>query len=622
MGNHINPNQKKAVEHNQGPALVIAPPGSGKTFVITERIRYLLEQGVPPEKILVITFTKAAACEMKQRFQRQQNGSKLATNSVCFQTFHSYFLSILIQFFGYLPNTILNTEEQLQYLKQIYINAPEGYHHRIQLTLEGLALFLNQLSQFKKGIPAKENLYFFQEYEGIKKQNKRMDLEDIQEVLFEKIKEEPNLMNQIRKLYSYIIIDEFQDTDKSQMDCLLEITATTNIFCVGDDDQAIYGFRGIKVSSMEYFQTVFPQTIIYYLTQNYRSRKEIIELSKRLICHNQNRYPKVICAVKESKEIPGYTGVYTITLSNQKEEMETVLKRILHLKDAGNQTIACLFRTKFEMIKYQKFFEQSECPGMSKEKNMDFLDPSDYETEKILREFDAYIRLSLNRNDIQSFMRIMNKPQRYIQRKDIKEPFSFYEFVESSQNKPALYREVLQFQKDLDTLQSLTPFLAFQYFIRKINRLEGKKILSNLKHNHSESIIIGSFQDFLKKSKTLEEILVEFESFLTKMNSVIAKENAVSNNHENIQFLTYHGSKGLEFDHVIIPGINQGIVPHKRAKAIEEIEEERRMLYVAMTRAKESLLITCTDGGKENSQKPSGFWEEFYSSSTTSSNSL
>ena len=631
----VNPEQKKAMEHERGPALVIAPPGSGKTFVIIKRLQRLIEKNVSPDKILVITFTKAAAEEMQQRYlkeRKQMSLNSVSKNNITFQTFHSYFLSILVQFFGFQSSCILQLEEKIQYIKQIYHNATKEQQQLLNPTTEGFQLlFLEFRKMEKHSLPSEYSEYYIA-YKQLKEENRKLDLDDLLTITQRKLRENPKILQKIQEQYEYFIIDEFQDADQSQIDLIIKIAVHENIFCVGDDDQAIYGFRGVNQNIMNYFRELLTKTSVYYLTVNYRSRKEIIEFATHFISHNGYRYKKEIeSGINYESASTSIAAVRTGVYESKELELGAIQKHIKSIQDiketkqAACITIAFLFRTNTELRKYEALLQQTSDDKVSL--NTKFKDSEMKIVKDLLKDFCCYLKLSMNHRDVFSFLQIMNKPQRYFQRKDVQEPFFLDDFILQMKRKPGFSHTTERFVHDLKMISNLTPFASFQYFLHKIYSIDEivkkedknnitilQQALTQCKHMMREYQTVSNFVSCM--DQFVDELK---ESMKDNMNS-LGEKKTLNSNYQFV-FSTYHGSKGLEYNHVIIPGINHGLVPHKKARTMEELEEERRMLYVAMTRAKESLFITSVRGKNEKSQKPSDFWEEFYSS-TISSNSL
>lgn len=631
----INPEQKKAMEHEQGPALVIAPPGSGKTFVIIKRLQRLIEKNVSPDKILVITFTKAAAEEMQQRYLKERKQippNYVSKSHVTFQTFHSFFLSILIQFFGFQSSCILQLEEKIQYIKQIYHNATKEQQQLLNPTTEGFHLLFMEFKKMENHSLPSEYTDYYIAYKQLKEENKKLDLDDLLSMTQSKIRENPKILQKIQEQYEYFIIDEFQDADQSQIDLIIKIALQNNIFCVGDDDQAIYGFRGANQNVMNYFRERLIKTSVFYLTVNYRSRKEIIEFATHFISHNIHRYKKEIESGVDCKSASiSVSAVRTGVYESIELELGALQKHIKTIQDMEEInctafiTIAFLFRTNTELRKYEALLQQSSDENSIL--NTVYKDSEMKIVYDLLKDFFCYLKLSLNHRDVFSFLQIMNKPQRYFQRKDVQEPFFFDDFLIQMKRKPGFSHSIERFALDLKMISSLTPFASFQYFLHKICSID--EIVKKEDKNNIPILqgALAQCKQMMREYQTVSSFVSCMDQFVNElkesmkhnMNSHVEKKTLNSN--YKFVFSTYHGSKGLEYNHVILPGINHGTVPHKKARTMEELEEERRMLYVAMTRAKESLFITSVQGKNEKSQKPSDFWEEFYSS-TISSNSL
>ena len=456
----LNETQKAAVIHKDGPMLVLAGPGSGKTAVITERTRTLIEQyGINPSKILVITFTKAAAQEMKDRFSKKMNES---TPEVNFGTFHAVFFKILKYAYHYSASNIIREEERRQYFKEII--------DQLELEIEDKKEFIegieNEISLVKGERMAVEHYYsincseenfqrIYKAYEEKLRQTNRIDFDDMLLLCYELLRERKDILEFWQQRYEYILIDEFQDINRIQYDIIQMLAKPqNNLFIVGDDDQSIYRFRGAKPEIMLNFERDYPNTKRILLNCNYRSVKQIVEGAIRVVGNNKNRFPKQLIAVRGEGETI-QTKTFSDLMAQNKKVLEEILK--YHTEGIPYQEMAVLFRTNSQprsligqMIQYNIPFQMKD--------NV----PSLYE-HWISKDMLAYLSLALGSRERGIFLSIMNRPKRYLSRENIGKTIDFNQLKRDYKDRSYIVERIEKLEYDLEILKKLPPYAAIKY---------------------------------------------------------------------------------------------------------------------------------------------------------------
>lgn len=617
-----NPQQQEAIMHGAGPMMVLAGPGSGKTFVLTRRIAHLINtHHIGPSEILVITFTKAAAGEMQQRFLSLCEGKH---PPVTFGTFHAVFYSILKETSRCRTGSILSEAEKKKILQEII--RKNRYH--ISLSSEMLEEILSEISQYKSrcfssGDTNKINYTpqnispdlfrnLYQDFTQAQEILGKIDFDDMALKCLELFQERPDILRQYQVRYRYLLIDEFQDIAPIQYHLVRLLAAPDdNIFIVGDDDQSIYGFRGAKPDIMRNFPKEYPSVKIVALKVNYRSTPQVVTAAGKLIGHNKNRFPKEISSAKE----PGIPLRVTRTENAEKME-EELIRCLLPEKNAGKLAdCAVISRTSARFPMLSEKLRQAGIPCIFKEKIKSIYD------HEIVYDLLAYLEFAMTppkeRSRSQLF-RIMNRPLRYISREAVDENADFGHLMQYYRGKPGIREAVIRLKQDLERISTMPVFLAVSYIRKGIgydayllerfgeNNMPGRgKWTSDVPEK--EKINIQELADMIQSSakgcRTLSQWKAVMEERKEEMqSSAKAGEPAPK---EGVAFLTMHGSKGLEYDKVFIVNCNEGSTPHQKARSEEEIEEERRMFYVAMTRAKKELTMLCITGEK-STEKESG----------------
>ena len=600
----LNPSQVQAVIHKDGPCMVLAGPGSGKTLTITKRIEYLIgKHHVSPEEILVITFTKAASIEMKERFVRLC-GQK--AGPVTFGTFHGIYYGILKWAYRMNASNILSEEQKYQLLKQV-IGRIEIDIDDEKDFLQGIAGEIGNIKNNQIPLAEYESLNcseevfreIFEQYEKERKRLKKIDFDDMLVLVYELFKKRPDILSMWQRKFRYILIDEFQDINQVQYDVIRMLAAPeNNLFIVGDDDQSIYRFRGARPDIMLGFKKDYPDTKEILLDVNYRSTKAIVNGAARVIRHNVNRYPKQIITTNEQGET-----VHIQEVRHPIEESKYVVSQIQEAKKRGipSSEIAVLFRTNVEARALAETFMEYNMPFRMKERM-----PNLYE-HFIAQDLTTYLKMALGDRSRKSFLAIMNRPNRYIGRDSVEgTTISFESLRKFYCDKDWMLDRIDQLEVDFRILKNMAPYGAIQYIRKHIGYDEFLKEYAAFRKINMEDLkeVLREIEERAKAFRTIEEWFTHIEEYSEELKRQSQQKET---DPEAITFMTMHGSKGLEFDLVFIIGANETITPYKKAETKEEVEEERRMFYVAMTRARKKLIISYTKERNGKSMAQSRF---------------
>lgn len=598
--------QTRAVAHAEGPCICLAGPGSGKTTVITQRVKYLIEKrGVSPSGILVITFTKAAAIEMKERFGRLMGGKHLP---VTFGTFHAVFFGILKNAYHYTAANILREEQKYQFLKEIT--------GKMNLEIEDEAEFLSgitmEISKVKNDRISLEHYYsancseeIFREIYGRYQQRleaaRLLDFDDMLVYTYELLKERKDIRGGWQRRFPYILIDEFQDINQIQYDVIrLLAKPKNNLFIVGDDDQSIYRFRGARPEIMLNFGKDYPEAKLVKLEANYRSTENIIKAAGRVIVNNTMRYPKEIHGVKEAGEKIEVHGFVT-----QTQENTYLAQKVKEYLEGGYrpEDIAVLFRTNTgARLMVGKFMEYNIPFRMR-----DIL-PNIYE-HWIARDIISYIRMAQGSRERKEFLRVINRPKRYVSREALDSmEISFENLREYYEDKEWMTERIDKLEYDLGLLRKMTPYAAINFIRRGIGYEEYLFDYAQYRRMKPEELyeILNELQEAAKNFKTYDDWFRHMEEYAETLKRQ-AKEQQDSH---AVIFTTLHSAKGLEFPVVFLADANEGNMPHRKAVLDADMQEERRMFYVGMTRAKEHLHIYYAREKYGKVLQPSRFVEE------------
>lgn len=624
MVKHMNnENQEKAIRHQEGPCIVIAPPGSGKTYVIMNRIQYLVEAcKVPSETIYVVTFTRMAALEMRERYETLAKGTH---NEVVFGTFHSVFLNIVMQETSYTRDSLLAPRDQYRMVTTALRRV--GYEQEIHEEL--VAQIGKEVSRLKNQgyqtpLMVEEPNYqcdgiteelFYKLYDVLQEERrdqKKLDFDDILLECYKLLLSSPQVLAKYQKKIQYLLVDEFQDSNPLQYEILQLLAKPNNhIFTVGDDDQSIYGFRGSTPSIMQQFLVDYQDATKIILGINYRSTPEIVEDSKILIAHNENRFHKEYTAFQDHGENVTYTMVGS--LEEQTDQMVTHIRK--HLQE-GEVDIAVIFRTTTQLEHYTNRLQLEQLAYRVKEKTKNIYEHA------VTKDIWAYLHYSHIERTVKEFRYILNKPNRYLSQRAISE----YEFSESAlETYYATNKEMLlvvkKFRTQLMLLSQMEPYAAVVY-LKKAMRYEEylQDTCKDDKQYKESKNVFMQLQEEAKNYDTVEEMLTSWK--IQRERLANQRDSNKMSGSGNIKLITMHSSKGLEFNVVLIPDLVEGNVPHYKAKKPEEIEEERRLFYVAMTRAKKKLYCYGINEKRDDSKVVSSrFLEEIHSDDKSSSSS-
>lgn len=610
----LNNEQLKAVEHINGPLLVLAGAGSGKTKVLTSRIANLIEKGISSYNILAITFTNKAAKEMKDRVVRLIG---YEANNIQISTFHSLGLKILKENYsllGFDRNfTIIDSDDVLTIIKKIMkdLNLNREYYNprEIKNKISSAKNEMMDIDKFSKVEFDHNVVEIYRIYQKKLKQGNSVDFDDLLILPIKLFKNYPTLLEEYQERFKYILIDEYQDTNEAQYTLSKMLSSKyRNIFVVGDNDQAIYAFRGANYKNILNFEKDYPEAKTIMLEENYRSTKNILNAANSVIKHNHERKDKNLW----SNNIEGDKIKYK-KVSNEKEEAAFVIDEIKSLLSNGvkEDDIAILYRTNAQSRTMEEEL-------LKKNIRYRVVGSFYFYNRKEIKDLLCYLRLISNHKDDISLLRIINTPKRGIGEKTINNltekaddgGTSLYEAIESGKE--------LEFKKLIEELTSDSSNMSLTELVDNI--LEKSGILKELKASKllEDEIRIENLNEFKSITKGYEEEYgtVNLDDFLEEI-SLVSDMSEHADNSSKISLMTVHSVKGLEFDYVFIVGMEEGIFPHYNAINSGEkmpIEEERRLCYVAITRAKKKLYITSADSrmlfGNTSRNMPSRFIEE------------
>lgn len=588
MKQHLNDAQMQAILHQKGPMLVLAGPGSGKTLVITKRIERLITYGkVDPSNILVITFTRAAAKEMKERFCSVMPAEG---QRVTFGTFHAVFFMILKHAYHYEASNIIREEERMQLIRDMICSMRLEYEDETEL----IQNLLSEISFIKNGridlkhyypICCSQDIFVhvFREYEGALRRRRKIDFDDMLVYTYELFSARSDILSAWQKKFRYLLIDEFQDVNQIQYDIVrLLCGKEQNLFAVGDDDQSIYRFRGAKPEIMLHMPNDFPDAKIVNLSYNYRCPRDVTELASHIISCNTNRFPKQIRATKQSA-----TSITSDVFETQSSEYEAVIGRI---REGGGSYAgtAVLFRTNTQAGALMEQLMAYNVPFTAKDQI-----PNLYE-HWIAKDLLAYIRIAEGSRRRRDILMIMNRPKRYLSRESLSgEEVSFTAWQAFYAGQPWIEARIEKLAEDLLALRRMRPFAAVNYIRKGIGYDDFLKEYAEYRKIGLDGLLekADALQESSRTFATFVEWTAHMERYKKELEEVYKREG---NREDAVTLATFHSAKGLEFDTVHIVDVNEGITPYKKAVLPADMEEERRMFYVGLTRAKQKLhLYAC-----------------------------
>ena len=611
--------------------LVMAGPGSGKSFVIIQRILNLIqEHKVYPQNILVISFSKASTLELKERFQKQigniksnnnqsienpiENNSINESKQVIFSTFHACFFQILKGTYHYTSHDIITEKQKRDILTTILLD-PE---YEIKSIAEKMEDYLQKISYYKnkglKELQEKESVRFQKIYRAYNQEMHRqhkLDFEDMGLLCLQLFQNKPDILEKWQEKFQYILIDEFQDINMIQFR-IIQLLAVKyrNLFVVGDDDQSIYGFRGSNPQIMLDFEKYYPDTEKVLLETNYRCSEPIVKEALSVIEQNKVRFQKEIRAVVnyagEKSDGRRRTGSFANNgnivyqgFENYHKEYSYIGEQIQSLvkeKKYNYSDIACIFRTNRDMNGLAEYFVRKKIPFVMKESCNSIF------KHFIALDMIAYLSFFLEGRKRSYFIRIMNKPLRYIARNALSslnsEIIVWKDLKEYYKSKGYIINNIEQLEKNDKWIQKLDLYGAC-FYIRKVMGYDNylKEYVKEKRISWEES---KEILDFIQESTRNMCSLEEWKTYIEEYEEAIKKTGEEK---DGVHIITMHACKGLEYPIVVLPDCNEGKIPYKKAASPEAIEEERRMLYVAMTRAKTHLeMLYIEDEAKKHLQ--------------------
>lgn len=607
MGKKLNTAQQKAVCHETGPMLVLAGPGSGKTTVLLCRISRLLERGLAkPQEILALTFSKAAAEEMKSRFENLNGAS-----GVSFGTFHSIFFRILRSRYGWNVEQIFQEEERRSILR----NSIEAEKWDIPDLEEYISQFFSQLSLMNSeleqpnrftpvGMPVEEFRKLYRAYEGYKERHEKLDFDDMLTQCYQLLREDAAVREYWQRKYKFILVDEFQDVNQAQFACLQILTEKhQNLFVVGDDDQSIYAFRGARPDFLLHFPTLYPAAKKVTLNTNYRSTERIVNLAERVIGNNEVRFVKNMKGIGEAGD-----KVTFFLAEDAAKEAAHIAEKIGRLLDEGVPLteIAVIYRTNLQGGAFARELYKRGIP-------YDLRDNSGNVYEHwVAKDLLAYLLLAENEESDSALRRILNKPKRYIGKDLLAEAEAMpYTLLRSFFVCPSLkgwQEENLEnLRIDLNQIRKRTPYDALKYIRKVIGYDEYLEEFAAYRRTSAQVLqeIADEIMETAKDCADVRSFREQLERLSLQMKEQSRKKGQKRN---GVALMTMHGAKGLEFRAVFLPSLVEGIVPHE--KGMDTVAEERRLFYVAMTRASEKLCLSAILQRYEKERKPSRFLAE------------
>ena len=597
----LNKNQAQAVAHIDGPCMVLAGPGSGKTRIISQRIvSMVLDHDIPPTRILAISFTKASSLEMKKRTLAYGKDDRL--NKVSFGTFHSSFFRILRRYAGVSLEDLLLDLDRSKLVRSIlkYLKISNYNDDDVLDLLNEISLVKNELVDYRDYDSKSFEQEIFQKayrlYEDEKKRHGKIDFDDMLIQAYDLLNNDPAILSIVRQVFKYILIDEFQDINRVQFELIRLIAGQeNNLFVVGDEDQSIYGFRGARPDFMLEFDQYFPSARHILLDTNYRSSKDIVDLSLGLIKKNKKRHPKDLKAF--SKDPARISYIYPKDTDDEARLVaDQIFDRVGSQKGADYGDFAVIYRTNRQARAFVDAFMDKRIPFILKDA------PKTIYDHWVSLDIIAYLRIAMEIGSGGDWARVINKPFRYISKKSLAKAEASMDFLDCLLND----EDIKDFQKknledlyiDLNYVRGLSPQYGISYIRTTLDydryildycherRIKSQQIVEILDELEAAA---GPYRTILDFFKHIDQVREEVKKNADKT----AGSSLATSADKGVVLTTMHSSKGLEFDNVYIVGVNEGIVPYQLGDDSKlDIEEERRLLYVAITRAKRVLVIS------------------------------
>ena len=620
---NLNELQKKAVLHQEGPCLVIAGAGSGKTKVLTTRIANLIESGVPSYQILAITFTNKAAKEMRDRLETLAKDNKAFVG-----TFHSFGLRVIrenVNTLGMTSNfTILDSDDVTSLVKKILKEkgydtkevSPSYIKNRISF-IKNEMLTDAEVEKFFQSEMEKIAYEIYKEYNIKLKKNNSVDFDDLLRIPVLLFQNHPDILEFYQNKYQYILIDEYQDTNEVQYKLVKLLSKKyQNLFVVGDPDQSIYQFRGANYKNILNFERDYPNTVVIPLEDNYRSTKMILDAANSVIKNNKERKEKNLRSHHgdgvKTKFMVGY---------DEKHEISLVIEEIKKLLEQGykKRNIAIFYRTNAQSRVIEEQFLKANIPYK-------VVGSYYFYSRKEIKDLICYLRLILNQNDDISLRRVINVPKRGIgptsvnklEQKSIEENKSMFDAITSGKE--------LEFKNLILDIKKESESLSLTELVDCVLEKSGMKKELETDPSLESELRLDNLMEFKSITATYEDTTgsVDLGDFLEEI-SLIADISEHKNDDDVVTLMTLHSAKGLEFPIVFLVGMEEGIFPHQNSFTEEGgLEEERRLCYVGITRAEEKLYLTCARSrmmyGRTNRNPMSRFIKEIDSDLLESDN--
>lgn len=604
--------QIDAINHFKGPALVLAVPGSGKTTVILNRIINLIENhDVLPKNILSITFSKSQGLDMERRFLKSFPKLK---GQITFKTIHAFCYEIVKNYMKIknIKKTLIEGDEKINkstllkryffsmYEQKILDDVIKDFFSLYDFTKNKMIDFEDYVRKNKFISNRLLLLKLYKAYENLKLEYNFIDFNDLLYLANKYISEDKNLLSSIKKRYKFFSVDEAQDTSMLQFEIIKKIVyPENNLFVVADDDQSIYSFRGAEPKNLLEFKKFYKDSKIFIMNHNFRSTKNIIEISNKLISKNKNRYQKnPICTCSDNSKI------MLFKVKNAHIQMRKLLELIKQLKK--DESVGILYRNNISSIYVANYFLENDVDFFVKENGFDFY------LNKILLDINNILQFSQNQTDLEIFKRIYFKLNAYI-KKDFISKLKYKSYDEN----------ILDALLDLDDLNS--------FYLKKFNALRNNfKMLKKLSMKYKIDFIVNElgYGEYLENYDEIQKLnsnlmidilkyissnLNSYDDFLQRLKDIKEKLKDANKSSSNISISTIHSAKGLEYDHVFLLDLVDGEFPQKNilnAMDSSLLEEERRLFYVAMTRAKKTLTLFTIKTRNEKEVDTSIFYEE------------
>ena len=612
----LNTSQSDAVKHTEGPVLILAGAGSGKTTTVVSRLAYLIQGlGIPASNTLTLTFTNKAAKEMRERAATMMEDLSYPPLLCTFHKFGLLFLKFNIHLLNRQNNfVVIDTDDKKRIIKKINNEIPTP-------------LIASEISRYKSSLLNPDDAYkqaeifnyrqiakVYEEYEAYLLENNLVDFDDLIALTYKILDENEELAHATSQKYRYIMVDEYQDTNELQLKLLQKLCKTHNNICVvGDDDQSIYGWRGAHIRNIMEFHEDFQDTSIFKLEENYRSKEPILKVANSLIEHNRSRLGKKLIPTRGGGE-----DVTVLNSADESEEARKIAQKISKLLDSGvkAQNIAVLYRVNVLSRSIEEGLNRAAI-AYKLVGGLRFYDRAE------VKDLISYIRVITNHHDDFSFKRIINKPKRGLGKASVDKielaahanETSIFEYIRKVSNaeleklvRKKNTKTLKKFIKDIQNVAKTATESTYNFIDDLENTFNLKSIYSGMPDEVERVLNIDEFyalfRDFIKNSP--ESSLDEFLNELTLQSEQDQVEG------ESIYMMSIHASKGLEFDHIFIIGMEEGFLPLVGDGS--DLEEERRLGYVSFTRAKETLTLSHVDSrfykGRRSDLQKSRFFNE------------